>query len=92
MHLYKWRYHAMSRSATEVKARCHHILGDKRIVSLVVSGCSPSAVYEMIFNETKDVSKSKAGRWLAVLKRDYPEEFSELIQSTDNHAKDGTVN
>jgi len=75
----------MNRSAQEIKARCSCILGDGRIVSIVGASSSPTAAYEMVFSETKDVPIAKAGRWLAVLRRDYPGEYHELIQPTLSH-------
>lgn len=69
----------MQRSSEEIKARCACILNDKGIVALVEASSSPSAAYEMVFVETKDVSKAKAGRWLAVLHRDYPVEYRKFI-------------
>ena len=69
----------MNRTAEEIKARCNCILNDGEIVSLVKASSSPSAAYEMVFAGTKDVSKAKAGRWLAVLRRDFPDEYRKLI-------------
>jgi len=69
----------MSRSAEEVRARCLLILNDEKIISLVVVSSSPSAAYEMVFEKNKDISRAKAGRWLAVLRRDYPDEYRRLI-------------
>ena len=75
----------MSRSAEEVKARCLLILDDEKIVSLVAVSSSPSAAYEMVFAETKDLSRAKAGRWFAVLRRDYPEEYQKLNPTKSSH-------
>jgi hypothetical protein len=50
-----------------------------------------SAAYEMVFAKTKDVSKAKAGRWLAVLRRDHPTEYRRLIPNHTSHAKTGTA-
>lgn len=77
----------MKRSAAEIKARCSCILSDESIISLVKESSSPTAAYEMVFAEINDVSKAKAGRWLAVLRRDYPDEYCKLVQSTTSHAK-----
>lgn len=68
----------MSRSAHEIKARCSAILGDDQVIFLVGASSSPSAAFEMIFSETNDSDKAKAGRWLAVLRRDHPEEYDKL--------------
>jgi len=81
----------MHRSAEEIKARCSSILNDKELVVLVGKSSSPSAAYEMIFAETKDVSRAKAGRWLAVLRRDYPAEYRKLIPNHTSQAATGTV-
>jgi len=69
----------VARSFQEIKTRCSSILNDEKVLSLVMSSSSPSSAYEMIFVETGDVSKAKSGRWLAVLRRDYSEEYRKLI-------------
>jgi len=81
----------MHRSAEEIKARCSSILNDKELVALVEKSSSPSAAYEMVFAETKDVSRAKASRWLAVLRRDYPAEYRKLIPNHTSHATTGTA-
>ncbi len=81
----------MHRSAEEIKARCSSILNDKELITLVEKSSSPSAAYEMVFVETKDVSRAKAGRWLAVLRRDYPAEYRKLIPNPTSHATIGTA-
>ena len=75
----------MQRSSDEIKARCACVLENKSIVDLVEASSSPSAAYEMIFAETKDVSMAKAGRWLAVLRRDYPAEYRRLVPIKPSH-------
>ena len=75
----------MQRSSEEIKARCACILRNRNIIALVEASSSPSAAYEMVFAETKDVSKAKAGRWLAVLRRDYPVEYRRLIPIKPSH-------
>ncbi|MBU4338071.1 hypothetical protein KKD57_00755 [Patescibacteria group bacterium] len=54
-----------------------------------MASSSPTAAYEMVFAETKNVSKAKAGRWLAVLRRDYLEEYQKLIPTILSHANNG---
>lgn len=81
----------MQRSAEEIKARCVCVLEDKSIVALVEASSSPSAAYEMVFTETKDVSKAKAGRWLAVLRRDYPVEYHKLVPVKPSHVGNDTA-
>lgn len=66
------------RSAEEVKRRSQIILSDFAIVSLVHQSNSPSAAFDLILAETKSQEKAKAARWLAVLRRDHPEEYSKL--------------
>lgn len=75
----------MARSPEEIRARCSSIINNKELVSLVEKSSSPSAAYEMVFTKTKDVSKAKAGRWLAVLRRDYPTEYRKLIPNQPSH-------
>ena len=75
----------MQRSSDEIKARCACVPENKSIVTLVEASSSPSAAYEMIFAETKDVSMAKAGRWLAVLRRDYPAEYRKLVPTQPSH-------
>jgi hypothetical protein len=75
----------MKRSPEEIKARCSSILNNKKLVSLVEKSSSPSAAYEMIFAETKDITMAKAGRWLAVLRRDYPTEYRNLVPNQTSH-------
>jgi hypothetical protein len=45
----------------------------------------------MVFTETKDVPKAKAGRWLAILRRDFFEEYQKLIPTALSHANNGTA-
>ena len=75
----------MQRSTGEIKARCACVLDNKGIVALVEASSSPSAAYEMVFTETKDISKAKAGRWLAVMRRDYPTEYRKLVPIKPSH-------
>jgi len=69
----------MPRSLEEVKARCKIISDDEIIKNLVDKSSSPTAAYEMIMAETKNQEKAKAGRWLAILRRDYLEEYKDII-------------
>ena len=69
----------MKRSLEEIKARCFSIMNDKETVALVKQSFSPTAAYDMIFGATKDEIRAKAGRWLAVLRRDYPDEYGECL-------------
>ena len=75
----------MQRSSDEIEARCTFILENKSIVALVEASSSPSATYEMVFAESKDILKAKAGRWLAVLRRDYPTEYRKFAPTQPSH-------
>ena len=75
----------MQRSSEEIKARCTCILENKSVVALVEASSSSSATYEIVFAESKDISKAKAGRWLAVLRRDYPVEYRKLVPTQPSH-------
>lgn len=81
----------MQRSAEEIKARCACILEDRSIVALVEASSSPSTAYEMVFAGSKDISKAKAGRWLAVLRRDYPVEYHKLVPTKPSHVSNDTA-
>ena len=81
----------MQRSSEEIKARCACVLKNKSIVALVEASSSPSAAYEMVFTETKDVSMAKAGRWLAVLRRDFPDDFRKLNLTILRHVSNDTA-
>lgn len=81
----------MVRSAEEIKTRCLPILQDKKIVALVAASSSPTAAYEMVFAETQDMRKAKAGRWLAIIHRDFFEEYQKIIPTTLSHANNGTA-
>lgn len=67
----------MARSLEEVKARCKVILNDEVVMNLVNKSNSPTAAFEMIIAETGDQARAKAGRWLAILRRDYFDDYQE---------------
>lgn len=69
----------MQRSCEEIKVRCNKALTDGNVINIVEASSSPTAAYDMVLTETKDVSRAKAGRWLAVLRRDFPAEYRKLI-------------
>ncbi len=81
----------MQRSSKEIKARCACILSSKSIVTLVEASSSPSAAYEMVFAESKDILMAKASRWLAVLRRNYPTEYRRLVPAQLGHVSNDTV-
>jgi hypothetical protein len=68
----------MKRSLEEVKARCKIVLNDEVIINLVEKSSSPTAAYEMIMAEIGNQAKAKAGRWLAILRRDFYEDYQSI--------------
>ncbi|MFA6322787.1 MAG: hypothetical protein WCX71_04955 [Candidatus Buchananbacteria bacterium] len=74
---------ATERSASEVKARCKSVLDKPKLIHLVQQSNSPTAAYTVVLAETGSGELAKAGRWLAVLRRDYPEEYESIIVSTN---------
>ncbi|MBT9147350.1 MAG: hypothetical protein DDT32_01104 [Syntrophomonadaceae bacterium] len=75
----------MYRSTEEIKVRCSSILNNKTLVALVEKSSSSSVAYEMVFVKTKNISRAKAGRWLAVFRQDYPTEYCNLVPNQTNH-------
>ena len=67
------------RSAAEIKARCSPILQDEKLVGIVAESASPTAAYDLVFQQTRDEDISKTARWLAVLRRDHREEYDALV-------------
>lgn len=76
---------ATERSVSEVKARCKPVLARGDLVKLVQQSSSPTAAYTVVLAETQDSELAKAGRWLAILKRDHPDQYQILIGSKLNH-------
>lgn len=72
---------ATGRSASEVKARCKPVLDRPELIQLVQQSNSPTAAYTVVLAETGNDDLAKAGRWLAVLRRDYPGEYDNIIFS-----------
>lgn len=70
----------MRRTAEEVEMRCASILNDRQVVFSVKKSSSPTSAYDMVFSKTGDVSKARAGRWLAILRRDHRERYWELVK------------
>ncbi|OQA52910.1 MAG: hypothetical protein BWY43_00281 [candidate division WS2 bacterium ADurb.Bin280] len=69
------------RSAAEIRARCSPIHNNEKLVGIVVDSASPTAAYDLVYQETSDEYTSRAARWLAVLRRDHPEEYESLLNS-----------
>lgn len=67
------------RSLVEVKARCSLVLKDKEVISLVKETDTPTSAYEVVFAVTKNPHTANAARWLAIMRRDYLEDFNKII-------------
>jgi hypothetical protein len=70
----------MSRPVSEVAARCQSALKDRDIISVVEGSSSPTAAYYLVFQKTGSAAMAKSGRWLAVLRRDYPGDYKHLTR------------
>jgi hypothetical protein len=81
----------MQRSAEEVELRCKPVINNSDIIRLIDTGTSPTAVHQLILTETKDEDTAKAARWLAILKRDYPDRYRKLIQPVLSHVTNDTA-
>lgn len=79
----------MHRSAEEITERARSILSNPNVLSLVEKTASPTAAYDFVFDEFQDEEIAKAARWLAVLKRDYPNEYKQLTQTKSRPANGG---
>lgn len=81
----------MQRSSEEITRRAKLALADSSIISLVTKSASPSAAYDLVFDETNDSEIAKAARWLAILRRDYSVEYELLIQTTSSQVATDTA-
>ena len=73
------------RTAEEITMRCKLILDQKDIVLLVDKSGSPTAAYDMALDITGKTEVAKAARWLAVLRRDYPDQYVEITRNILRH-------
>lgn len=69
------------RSAAEIKARCSSIMKNDRVVRIVAESSSPTATFDMVEQVFPIEKVCLAARWLAVLRRDYPDEYDKLMKS-----------
>lgn len=69
------------RTVEEITMRCKLILNQQEIVLLVEKSNSPTAAYDMVIDTTGNTETAKAARWLGVLRRDYPERYTEIIRN-----------
>jgi len=79
------------RTAEEITMRCKLILNQPDIVALVDKSSSPTAAYDMVMDATQNEEVAKAARWLGILRRDYPDNYSELTQNTLCHVPRNTA-
>ncbi|OGI28724.1 MAG: hypothetical protein A2288_00300 [Candidatus Moranbacteria bacterium RIFOXYA12_FULL_44_15] len=69
----------MKRSPEEILMRSRAILDDVTRMSLVDKSSTPTAAYDMVYADSGDQNKARAGRWLAILRRDHPEEYQKFF-------------
>jgi len=79
------------RTAEEVIMRCKLILNRPDIVQLVDKSSSPTAAYDMVMDVTGSGEIARAARWLGVLRRDYPDRYTELTHNTLSHVQTNTA-
>lgn len=79
------------RTAEEVTIRCKLILNQPDIVQLVDKSSSPTAAYDMVMDTTHNNEAAKAARWLGVLRRDYPNHYTEITRNTLSHVQRNTA-
>lgn len=72
------------RTIEEITMRCKLALNQPNIVLLVDKSSSPTAAYDMVMDATGDEEIAKMARWLGVLRRDYPDCYSELTNNILN--------
>lgn len=70
------------RSVKEVLLRCDSAFCDNTALELVNEGLSPNSVKIFLQEEEKGIENSrvKAGRWLAILRRDFKETYEEELR------------
>jgi len=69
----------MKRSPEEILMRSKAILDDVTILFLVDKSSTPTAAYDMVYTDSGDQGKARAGRWLAILRRDHPGEYQKFF-------------
>lgn len=79
------------RTAEEVIMRCKLILDQPDVVLLVDKSSSPTAAYDMAMDATHNNETAKAARWLGVLRRDYPDRYTEVTRNTLSHVQRNTA-
>lgn len=79
------------RTAEEITMRCKPIIDQSDIVLLVEKSSSPTAAYVMVMNATGKDETAKAARWLGVLRRDYPDRYTEITHNILCHVLKNTA-
>ena len=79
------------RTAEEVTMRCKLILDQPDIVLLVEKSSSPTAAYDMVMDAIGSDETAKAARWLGVLRRDYPDRYTEFTRNILSHVPKNTA-
>jgi hypothetical protein len=75
----------------EIMMCCKLILNQPEIIQLVNKSNSPTAAYDMVMDATGNGEIAKTARWLGVLRRDYPDQYTELTRSILSHVQRNTV-
>ena len=79
------------RTAEEITMRCKLILDQPDVVLLVEKSSSPTAAYDMVMDAMGNDETAKAARWLGVLRRDYPDYYTELNHNILCHVPRNTA-
>jgi hypothetical protein len=80
------------RSVSEIIERARPVIHDRYVRRLIDEyGLLPTPVHTIVHqnthgDETTKTMRAKAARWLAVLRRDYPEEYEKLIAENQQEA------
>lgn len=69
----------MRRSPEELLMRSNTILSDSGLLLLVDKSSTPTAAYDMVYADSGNQDKARAGRWLAILRRDHPKEYQRFF-------------
>jgi hypothetical protein len=69
----------MKRSPEEILMRSKTVIDDPELLEVVKKSSTPTAAYDMVFAQSGDQDKARAGRWLAILRRDYLERYQKLF-------------
>ena len=79
------------RPLEEIMMRCKLVLDQPDIMLLVENSSSPTSAYDIVIGVRRDETIAKAARWLGVMRRDYPNAYTEITQTILRHATSGTA-